>query len=691
MIRILIAVVGSFLALCPAWGQVKQSGTVTPRHAACWTTTGVIQDCGTAAAPFLTSIGTVGQGSTICANSAATTGAYNQLCLGANTASNATISLQNFGGASGQGLDFVINGTIISFPSSIGGTFVTTTPPATLHGMVCFSGTGGTVADCGLIAQSGTVTTGVWAATPVGVSKGGTGGTTAATARSGLGLGTISTQDANAVAITGGTITGLPTPSANSDAATKSYVDGLASGLTILASSNYATAAVLPNSPTYNNGTLGVGATLTAGSNTTLTVDGTVVALDSIVLVKNQASAAQNGIYKLTTAGDGSNAWVLTRATYFDQAAEMTAGSYTAIISGTANSGSSWILATTVTTVGSDSVTFNQFSSQTTASTVQFLQAGSGAVAWSVQSNDRQWVTVGQFAAVTGGSDVSTQIQNALSSGALSVCVCVPGTYGVSSTLSIPAGVTFYGLGKGATTLKKLGAGDLLHALGTSNKSNITIRDMTLDLDTQTSSTGLLAEWVTNLTISNVEVKNFTGWGIFIGVQDGTDPTIRNHNVILDNVIAGPATGGTFENIILFNIENSTVKNSVVTTNTSGHGVSLFQNVNGIILDNNTYTGFTTGSALYYTLSTSNITVTNSRFFNSASCLRGANPGDNGNFGFSSVKNLTVTNTLFKGCTASALQIGGVIGSVIANNTFDSNLTNSVYVSVANDVTSPTR
>jgi hypothetical protein len=44
------------------------------------------------------------------------------------------------------------------------------------------------------------------------------------------GLGTMATQNANAVNITGGTITGLGTPSANSDAVTKSYVDGLASG-----------------------------------------------------------------------------------------------------------------------------------------------------------------------------------------------------------------------------------------------------------------------------------------------------------------------------------------------------------------------------------------------------------------------------------------------------------------------------
>src|SRR5438046_1369878 len=72
-----------------------------------------------------------------------------------------------------------------------------------------------------------------------------------------------------------------------------------------------ATAAVLPNTPTYSAGAK----TLTAGSNTTLTVDGGVVALNDTVIVKNQATGSQNGPYKCTAAGDGSNPWVLTRDT----------------------------------------------------------------------------------------------------------------------------------------------------------------------------------------------------------------------------------------------------------------------------------------------------------------------------------------------------------------------------------------
>lgn len=235
---------------------------------------------------------------------------------------------------------------------------------------------GGLFVDSGLRASSAAVTTGAWQGTAVAVGFGGTGAGTAAGARTNLGLGTMATQAASAVAITGGTITGMGLPSANSDVANKQYVDSVASGLRSLAAADYSTAAALPNTPTYNNGASGVGATLTAGANAAIVVDGVTPVVGNRILVRHQASAFQNGVYAVTTVGSGAAAWVLTRVTDFDQAAEMVAGTYILVSSGSTQSGTSWVLQTTVATVGTDAVNFNQFSS----SSVISFNARAGAV-----------------------------------------------------------------------------------------------------------------------------------------------------------------------------------------------------------------------------------------------------------------------------------------------------------------------
>lgn len=83
-----------------------------------------------------------------------------------------------------------------------------------------------------------------------------------------------------------------------------------------------ATTTVLPFTPTYANGVSGVGATLTAGSNGALVVDGITIPLNGRVLVKDQTSQIENGVYQLSTVGDGSTAYVLTRTTDSDMASD---------------------------------------------------------------------------------------------------------------------------------------------------------------------------------------------------------------------------------------------------------------------------------------------------------------------------------------------------------------------------------
>jgi hypothetical protein len=91
---------------------------------------------------------------------------------------------------------------------------------------------------------------------------------------------------------------------------------------------------------TYDNGTLGVGATLTnAGAQAVFASDDVTFVVGSRVLVKNQASPAQNGIYVVITLGSDSTNWVLTRATDYDEAAEVVQYGVLLVNQGTANAG----------------------------------------------------------------------------------------------------------------------------------------------------------------------------------------------------------------------------------------------------------------------------------------------------------------------------------------------------------------
>ena len=206
------------------------------------------------------------------------------------------------------------------------------------------------------------------------------------------GLGTMSTQNANAVAVTGGTINGTTigattaaagtftsvamtsgtittAPTSNTDIVNKEYADSIASGINFHASCNYATTADL-GTVSYNNGSSGVGATLTKTAPlSTLAIDGhtfTGADIGLRILVKNESNSAYNGVYTVTAVGSGASAWVLTRATDYDTSGtgtnEIDQGDFVLVLSGTANANTSWVQQTPLPiTVGTTGITFVQF------------------------------------------------------------------------------------------------------------------------------------------------------------------------------------------------------------------------------------------------------------------------------------------------------------------------------------------
>ena len=147
----------------------------------------------------------------------------------------------------------------------------------------------------------------------------------------------------------------------NQSLANKAYVDQVAQGLDTKPSCKVGTTADL--SATYNNGTLGVGATLTASIVGALSLDDVAVSVADRVLVKDQTDATENGIYTVTTVGDGSTEFVLTRATPEDQPAELSGGAFVFVEDGTLNANNGYTFTHTgAPTFGTTDLDVAQFS-----------------------------------------------------------------------------------------------------------------------------------------------------------------------------------------------------------------------------------------------------------------------------------------------------------------------------------------
>lgn len=157
-------------------------------------------------------------------------------------------------------------------------------------------------------------------------------------------------------------ITNVADPTAATDAANKQYVDGVAQGLDVKASVKAATTANIAG--TYANGSSGVGATLTVTFQGGLSIDGVSVnTIGDRLLVKDQSTAAQNGIYTVTTVGGPGVSPVLTRATDFDVNTEIP-GAFTFVETGTTNQDRGFVCTTDAgATIGTTNITFVQFSS----------------------------------------------------------------------------------------------------------------------------------------------------------------------------------------------------------------------------------------------------------------------------------------------------------------------------------------
>ena len=185
-----------------------------------------------------------------------------------------------------------------------------------------------------------------------------------------LDIGTLGASTANITTanITSGTVS--TTPTNNTDIVNKAYADAIASGIHFHEAVALATTAALPAN-TYNNGTSGVGATLTGNANGALSVDSTLTIVAERILVKNEAAGANNGVYVVTQVGSAGTPYILTRATDFDTVGtgvdQIDEGDFFLVTSGTANVNTAWVQQTAPPiTIGTTAIVFQQFSAPIT-------------------------------------------------------------------------------------------------------------------------------------------------------------------------------------------------------------------------------------------------------------------------------------------------------------------------------------
>jgi hypothetical protein len=252
------------------------------------------------------------------------------------------------------------------------------------------------------------------------------------------------------ISMGGQIVSSVGTPSAGTDAATKAYVDSVAQGLDIKPSVRAATTANI---------------TLSGPQ----TVDGVSVIAGERVLVKNQTTTTQNGIY-VVAAG----AW--NRSTDTDTWVELVSA-FTFVEEGTTNADTSWVSTVNAGgTLGSTAITFVQF----------------GAAAG---------ITAGNGLTLTGNTlDVGAGTGITVNTDTIQISATYAGQNTITTLGTVGTGTwnaTAIGAIYGGTGLTSYAAGDIIYANGTNTLTKLT-KPATLDSFLQMTAAGV-ASWVSTI------------------------------------------------------------------------------------------------------------------------------------------------------------------------------------------------
>ena len=404
-----------------------------------------------------------------------------------------------------------------------------------------------------------------------------------------------------------GTVTLAANPTLALHAATKQYVDSIAAGLDPKESVRAATTANV---------------TLSGGAPNTL--DGVTLAASDRILVKNQTTASQNGIYTVTTLGTGANGtW--SRASDFDgtPSNEVSAGAFTFVEEGTTYADTGWVLSTNdPITLGTTSLTFTQFSSAgivtasgaltKTANNITHNTSGVGAGTYNN-------VTVDTYGHVTAGSNVSYLTAEA------DTLASVTGRGTTTATnVTLNGGVTsfnnatsnildFGGNGNATPTFTTRSAGTKIVLRSTIGASTV---DYAIGADsntgavwfsTPTNGAGNVFNWYGGTTL----VATLTGLGNL--TLNGTTLTLTNAGSVSNQITTTTASQQVTLALNNTGLATDQKKIEIIQSGTSGNFVirfindayTLASNILSATRDSGTYTVATVGIGV----STTDITL----------------------------------------------------------------------------------
>ena len=367
-------------------------------------------------------------------------------------------------------------------------------------------------------------------------------------------------------------------------AATKEYVDTIAA-----AGLHYHDPVRVEKegnlSATYDNGTAGVGATLTNNSTqAALVIDGVTLSTSDRVLVYEQTDATQNGVYTVTDTGSASTNWVLTRSTDTDSYAPSDPNSFGKgdaffVLEGNEGAGELYVMNTEGTiTFGTTNITFTQVASTavysagnglTLTGTVFAADAGTGVTVDGTGINIGQAVettsdvTFNSVSAaltgnvtgnvtgdVTGNADTATALETARNIGGVSfdgtASINLPGvnTTGNQDTTGNAATATAWETGR---TISLTGdvTGSVTGVDGSGNASIAT----TIAANSVALGTDTTGDYVSTITSGNYLTGGTSG--------EGSTPTLNvdaTPNNTASKVVARDASGNFSAGTITANL-----------------------------------------------------------------------------------------------------------------------------------------